>query len=75
MTWKNAVTAASSRKATYRSRKEGKQNRRERDRVKDLFCGSEEVNTELGQPFELALFYPLITGARVLSENTVSIQF
>lgn len=36
---------------------------------------SEEVNTALGQPVELALFYPLITRDRVLFENTVSIQF
>lgn len=41
----------------------------------ELFCTSEEANTELGQPVELVLFYPLITRDRVLSGNTVFPQF
>lgn len=69
------MAASSKKNTTYRSRKESKQSCGERDQVKDLFCTSEEVNTELGQPVELALLYPLITRDRVLFQNTVSIQF
>ena len=37
---------------------------------------TEEVNTELGQPFGLLFFFnPLITQDKVLSQKTLSIQF
>lgn len=36
---------------------------------------TEEVNTELGQPFGLLFFNPLITQDKVLSQKTLSIQF